>query len=242
MVTLATAALVLLMLFIFVSLVSRAALILAVYGVETQGEKKIVMRQAFRDGTAFFWSFLAIYAVALVGYAAVGYGAATLVLSSWGSAGLDWTIYVTAPLAALALLLSYALLVTVQHFSLRAITLESAGTWRSLARATRLMASHPGDCVKLALTYLVVYAGAVSALALALGLPLYYCVIEPVRRQAGSGPALITAILAAVLGYPLLLVVDGILGAYINGMYTIGYIQLNGTWPKGGEVGGETLE
>ncbi len=230
-VILATAIVVLLMIFIFISLVSRAALILAVYRVEAQGEKKIVMRRTFREGIAFFWGFLAIYLIALVGYTAIGYGAVALVLSSWGNAGLNWTIYLTAPLAALGLLVCYALLVTVQYFSLRAIALESAGTWSSLVRATRLLASHLGDCAKLALTYLVVYVGVVGALALALGLPLYYYVIEPVRQQSGSGPALVTTILIALLSYPLLLIVDGMLGAYINGMYTIGFLQVNGMWP-----------
>ncbi len=242
-VILATAVLVLLLIFVFISLVSRAALILAVYRVEAFGEKRIVMRHAFREGSAYFWSFLVIYLVALVGYTAIGYGAVALVLSFWGSAGLNWTIYLTAPLAALGLIGCYALVVTVQYFSLRAIALESAGTWRSLVRATRLMTAHLADCVKLALTYLVVYVGVVGALALALGLPLYYYVIEPVRQQSGSGPALVTTILIAALSYPLLLVVDGILGAYINGIYTIGYIQLNGLWSNySSEVGGETLE
>ena len=240
-VILASIALVLLLIFVFVSLASRAALIVAVYRVEALGENRIVMRHAFREGSAYFWSFLLIYLVALVGYTAIGYAAVALVLSSWGSAGLNWTIYLTAPLAALGLVGCYALVVTVQYFSLRAIALESAGTWRSLVMATRMMASHLTECVKLALTYLVVYVGAVAALALALGLPFYYYVIEPVRRQSGSGPALVTTILIAILSYPLLLIVDGILGAYINGMYTIGYLQLNGIGRKqGSEVGGET--
>ncbi len=239
-VLLTTIILVLLAFFIFVSLVSRAALILAVYQVEAQGEKRIVMRQSFRQGAAFFWSFLVIYIVALIGYSAIGYGAVTLILSSWGSGGLNWTIYLTVPLAALGLIICYALLVTVQYFSLRAIALESAGTWRSMVRAARLLMAHLGDCAKLALTYLVVYVGAVGALALAVGLPLYYYVIQPVQQESGSGPALVTTILIALASYPLLLVVDGVLGAYINGMYTIGFLQLNGTWRKSGEIGGET--
>ncbi len=239
---LATAVLVLLSFFVFVSLVSRAAMILAVYQVEAQGQKKILMRRSLREGASFFWSFLVIYIVALAGYSAIGYGAATLILSSWGREGLNWTIYLTVPFAALGLIICYALLVTVQYFALRAVALESAGTWRSLVRASRLLMAHLGDCTKLALTYLVVYVGAVGALALAVGLPLYYYVIEPVRQQSGSGPALITTILIGLASYPLLLVVDGVLGAYINGMYTIGFLQLNGTWSSGGEIGGETNE
>lgn len=240
-VILVTLTLLLLAFFVFISLVSRAALILAVNEVESRGENSITMRRTFREGMAFFWPFLAVYIVALIGYSAIGYGAVTLVLSSWGNAGLSWTIYLTAPLAGLGLIVCYALVVTVQYFSLRAIALESAGTWRSLVRATRLVSSHLGDCAKLALTYLVVYAGAVGALALAVGLPLYYYVIQPIKDQSGSGPALVMTILVALLSYPLLLVVDGILGAYINGMYTIGFLQLNGTW-RGRTIGGESLE
>ncbi len=241
-VILATIILLILAFFVFVSLVSRAALILAVWEVESRGEHKISMRRTLREGMAYFWPFLVVYIVALIGYTAIGYGAVTLVLSSWGSAGLNWTIYLTAPLAALGLIVCYTLVVTIQYFSLRAIALESAGTWRSLVRATRLLASHMGDCAKLALTYLVVYVGAVGALALAVGLPLYYYVIQPVKEQSGSGPALVMTILVALLSYPLVLVVDGILGAYINGMYTIGFLQLNGTWRGRSTIGGESLE
>ncbi len=235
-VVLATLALILLMAFVYISLVSRAALILSVYRLEAMGEKRIVMRRAFRQGMPFFGGFLAVYIVALIGYTAIGYGAVSLVLSSWEKGGVNWTIYLTVPLAGLVLLLCYALLVTLQYFSLRAIALESAGIGRSLVRAARLLGAHLGDCAKLALTYLVIYAGAAGALALAVGLPVYYYVIEPVRRQSGSGPALVATLLVALLSYPLLLAVDGILGAYINGMYTIGFLQLSGRCPApGGE-------
>ncbi|MGB3683989.1 MAG: hypothetical protein WA990_16045 [Rubrobacteraceae bacterium] len=234
---LAGAALVLLLLVALVfSTISRGALVEAV--IALHGEEDRDFSSAWRTGLAYFWRVLGLalllFSISLGILIAVGAPAGLLAwagLVAADSVGLRILFVVLVGLLAFVLLvLLFVPLYVVWQLALRELVAGGEGVTGSLRGGYRLFRRNLGRSL---LTWLLQVALAiavgtvVAVVGTVYGLLLYGMVAAIAALEVNIATAA-TTVVAVVLFFSVAVAVSGILGTFFSGYWTLAYLRLRG--------------
>lgn len=219
--------LLLVILAIFLGTIGRIGLIRGTQQVE-QGADRLAFGELFRDSLPFFWRVFGLNL--LYGIAAFIVFLILLVpFILFAIATLGVGLLCILPLICILIPLAWLAQVVITQASI-AMVVEDVGIWAGLQRGWDVFRANFGTMIVMALI-LLLGVGLIGGIIITL--PLVLLVVPAIigvaagTEQALRG-GLLTAALCFVAYLPVLLVLGGILRAYIDSAWTLTYMRLTG--------------
>jgi hypothetical protein len=214
--------LLLIVLTIFLGTIGRIGLIRGTYQAE-QGTERLIFGELFSESTPYFWrifglTFLIGLLFLLIFIPLILFGVLT--------AGIGFICIL--PLICLLIPISWAVTVVIEQANV-AIVLENLGIGDGLRRGWEVVRANVGTMIVMAL---ILFIGS-AVVGIVLALPIIFIVVPMAIGFAAGGdtsPAAWTWILVACCAvyFPILLVLNGILTAYIQSAWALTYMRLTG--------------
>jgi hypothetical protein len=212
--------LVLVILSIFLGTIGRIGLIRGTYGAEA-GAERLNFGEVFSESTPYFWRVfglsLLIFLIALVVFIPLVLGGT---LFSAFTAGIG--LLCLLPLICLLVPLLWALSVVIEQANV-AIVLENLGIADGFRRGWDVVRANLGPIIVLAL---IIFIGS-GVVGFIIAIPLIAAVFPLIFGAASNNtsPIWITVVCCAVY-FPILLILSGILNAYVQSVWTLTYMRL----------------
>jgi hypothetical protein len=208
--------LLLIVLSVFLGTIGRIGLIRGTYQAE-RGDQPLVFGDLFSGSMPYFWRVfglsLLIVLIALVIFI-------PLALFGVITAGVGFLCML--PLICLLIPAMWALSVVIEQAN-AAIVIENLGIGDGFRKGWEVVRSHPGPMIVLAL---IVFIGS-GVVGFLLALPIIAAVLPLVFGAASSNSgALWTGVACIAVYFPILLVLNGILTAYMQSVWTLTYMRL----------------
>lgn len=193
-----------------------------------QGAERLEFGQLFREGLKYFWRVfglnLLVVLAAIVVISALVLPGILLTVVTFGIFGVCMI-----PLICLLVPVAWAAAIWIEQ-SIVALVVEDIGIFAALKRAWGVCKSHLGEYLVMGLI-LVLGIGLLGGIVI--GAPMALIVAPAFIGMAlGTQTALRAGMIVAVLFFvaylPILLVLSGILRAYISSAWTLTYLRLRG--------------
>lgn len=211
--------------FLVLGIIGQGGLIAGFNRVEDSGS--VTLAEAFRLGTTNFWRLVGVRIVFwLAGFLVVMALGVVVVMLVIGTLGIG----LLCLLPLLCLLIPIGALVGVYVMLTQvALVTENLGVMDSFRRGWQVLKENLGPVIVIAL--IVLFGSAVIGLVLAL--PLIAAVLPAVAGMAfGSDQSTTTGLwmagLCLVVYLPVMIVANGVLQAYVSGVWTLSYRQWTG--------------
>ncbi|HEX9840967.1 MAG TPA: hypothetical protein VGA72_16575 [Anaerolineales bacterium] len=209
--------LVLVVLSIFLGTIGRIGLIKGTYRAE-QGTEQMIFGELFSESMPYFWrvfglSLLIGLLFLLIFLPLIFFGIIT--------AGIGFICII--PLLCLLIPISWAVMVVIEQAN-AAIVLEDLGIGDGLRRGWEVVRANIGTMILMAL---ILFIGS-AVVGIVLAIPLIVAVVPLVIGSAAGAertPLLIAGVCCAVY-LPILLLLNGILTAYIQSAWALTYMRL----------------
>lgn len=213
--------LVLLIISIFLGTIGRIGLIRGTYQADT-GAERLNFGELFSESMPYFWrvfglSFL-IFLIALLVFA-------PLVLFGALTAGIGFIC--ALPLICILIPVLWALSVVIEQAN-AAIVLDNLGIGDGLRKGWELVRANVGPIILLAL---IIFIGS-GVVGFVIAIPLIAAVVPLIFSAASNNAntAWITVVCCA-LYFPILLVLSGVLNAYVQSVWALTYMRLTAKPP-----------
>jgi len=209
--------LILVVLSIFLGTISRIGLIKGTYQAE-QGAERLIFGEVFSESMPYFWrvfglSLLIGLMFLLIFLPLIFFGVIT--------AGIGFICII--PLLCLLIPISWAVMVVIEQAN-AAIVLEDLGIGDGLRRGWEVVRANVGTMIVMAL---ILFIGS-AVVSIAFAIPLIIAVF-PLAIGFATGaertPLLIAGVCCAVY-LPILLILNGILTAYVQSAWALTYMRL----------------
>jgi len=209
--------LILVVLSVFLGTISRIGLIKGTYQAE-QGAERLILGEVFSESMPYFWrvfglSLLIGLMFLLIFLPLIFFGVIT--------AGIGFICII--PLLCLLIPISWAVMVVIEQAN-AAIVLEDLGIGDGLRRGWEVVRANIGTMIVMAL---ILFIGS-AVVSIAFAIPLIIAVFPlAIGFAAGAErtPLLIAGVCCAVY-LPILLILNGILTAYIQSAWALTYMRL----------------
>ncbi|HXF85439.1 MAG TPA: hypothetical protein VNK49_08620 [Anaerolineales bacterium] len=214
----------LILLFIFLSAIGRIALIKGTYKAE-RGAERLVFGELFSESMPYFWRVFGLSW--LIGLAFLLVLSPFIVLSIFFPLGMACLVPMICVLIPIALVVGIII-----EQAIRGIVLENLGIVDSLRRGWEVFRTNLGVVILMTILLGLISVTIGSILALPLLIALIPLVIG---IASGNNASLWMAGLCFLAYLPVLLVLNGILMAYIHSAWTLTYMRLTqsrGTTPQ----------
>jgi len=214
-------ALALIALTIFLGTIGRIGLILGTNNAE-EGAEKLVFGELFSESMPYFWR---VFGLSLLIGLIVLLLFIPLILFGLFTAGIGFICIL--PLLCILIPISWAVTVVIEQANV-AIVLENLGIGDGLRRGWDVVRANAGTMIVMTL---ILFIGA-AVIGIVLALPIILTVIPMAFAFAAGGgdqPAAWFWVIAACCAvyFPILLVLNGILTAYIQSAWTLTYMRLS---------------
>lgn len=202
---------------IFLGTIGRIGLIKGTYKAE-QGEERLIFGELFSESMPYFWrvfglSLLIGLLFLLIFLPLIFFGVIT--------AGIGFICIL--PLLCLLIPISWAVMVVIEQAN-AAIVLEDLGIGDGLRRGWEVVRANIGTMILMAL---ILFIGS-AVVGIVLAIPLIVALVPLVIGSVAGAertPLLIGGVCCAVY-LPILLILNGILTAYIQSAWTLTYMRL----------------
>jgi hypothetical protein len=208
--------LVLLIISIFLGTIGRIGLIRGTYQAET-GAERLNFGELFSGSTPYFWRVfglsLVIFLIAILIFA-------PLALFGVLTAGIGFICVL--PLICILIPVLWALSVVIEQAN-AAIVIDNMGIGDGLRKGWEVARANVGPIILLAL---IVFIGS-GIIGFVIAIPIIAAVFPLIFSAASNNanPAWITVICCAIY-FPILLLLSGILNAYVQSVWTLTYMRL----------------
>jgi hypothetical protein len=207
---------------IFLGTIGRIALIRGTYQSE-QGAERLVFGELFSGSMPYFWRVfglsLLIFLIAVLIFIPLALGGAL-----FGALTAGIGLICLLPLVCLLVLALWAVSVVIEQAN-AAIVLDNLGIGDGLRKGWDVVRDNIGPIILLAL---ILFIGS-GIVGFVIAIPIIAAVFPLIFGAANNstGPIWITVICCA-LYFPLLLVLSGILNAYVQSVWALTYMRLTG--------------
>lgn len=210
---------VLVVLSLFLGTIGRIALIKGTYRAE-QGAERLIFGELFSDSVPYFWRVFGLSL--LIGLLAL---LVFIPLALFGvlTAGIGFLCVL--PLICILIPIFWAISVVVEQANV-AMVLENLRISDGLRKGWEVVRANVGPIILLALI-LFIGSGVVSFI---IAIPLLAAVFPLILGAATENTSAVwIAVACCALYFPVLLVLSGILNAYVQSVWTLTYIRLTGS-------------
>lgn len=213
--------LILVILGVFLGTIGRIGLIRGTYQAE-QGMERLIFGELFSESMPYFWRVLGlsllivltllivflILLIPLVAFSALTFGVGLICL---------------IPILCLLIPLSWALTVVIEQANV-AIVLENLGIRDGLRRGWEVVRANVGTMIVMTL---ILFIGS-AVVGIVLAIPLIIALIPLLIGFAAGGErtSLLIAVVCCAVYFPILLVLNGLLTAYVQSAWALTYMRL----------------
>jgi hypothetical protein len=214
--------LILFVLAIFLGTIGRVGLIRGTYQAE-HGAERLVFGELFSGSMPYFWRVLGLSVLIFLIFLLIF---APLVLFGVLTAGVGFVCLI--PLICILIPVGFAVTVVIEQAN-AAIVLENLGIGDGLRKGWDVVRNNIGPMVGLAL---ILFIGA-AVIGFIFAIPIIVSVVPLIVGAASNNTSPIwIAVVCCALYFPVLLVLNGILTAYIQTVWALAYMRLTATPPQ----------
>lgn len=209
--------LVLVILGIFLGTIGRIGLIRGTYQAE-QGAERLILGELFSESMPYFWRVFGLSLLIGLMFLVIFI---PLILFGVITAGVGFVCIL--PLLCLLIPISWAITVVIEQAN-AAIVLENLGVGDGLRKGWEVVRANVGTMIVMALILFV----SAAVIGILLAIPVIITVIPAAIAMAAGGErnSLLIAGVCCAVYFPILLILNGILTAYIQSAWALTYMRL----------------